>query len=183
MPVWTSPLPFDLRRPRQRLRFYDLALVFCSQHNGFWKRRFGHLLEAVPMRHLGARNGRLFHYNDGPQTQKNPLDMIRWVPPPPPDTHFVQAKPYSCNRGIFNKYGTARPTPHYIWVDDNFFAGIPPPKSGCHSLWRRAWTQLSRSWVTPTLWFAHEPCPLKNSEHSLSPTPWFFLGLFLTRIA
>ena len=53
---------------------------------------------------------------------KSLLDMIRWAPPPPEGTHFVKAKSCSKNRGIFDADGSAKPTPHHIYVDDNLLA-------------------------------------------------------------
>ena len=52
--------------------------------------------------------------------------MIRWAPPPPPGTRFVQARRCSQNKGIFNDDGTTKPTPHHIYVDDNLLADTPP---------------------------------------------------------
>ena len=56
------------------------------------------------------------------QKHKNLLDMIRWAPPPPTGTRFVQARSCSRNKGIFNADGSAKPTPHHIYVDDNLLA-------------------------------------------------------------
>ena len=57
---------------------------------------------------------------------KHLLDMIRWEPPPPPGTQFVQAQPCLRNRGIVNNDGTTKPTPHHIYVDDNLLADTRP---------------------------------------------------------
>ena len=52
--------------------------------------------------------------------------MIRWAPPPPPGTRFVQAQRCSWNKGIFNDGGLTKPTSHHIYVDDNLLADTPP---------------------------------------------------------
>ena len=55
------------------------------------------------------------------------LAMVRWAPPPPPDTRFIQAQECSRNRSIVNRDGSTEPTPHHIYVDDNLLADTPPP--------------------------------------------------------
>ena len=50
------------------------------------------------------------------------LDMIRWADEPGPEVAFTKAKACTKNKGILDSSGTPKPTPHFIYVDDDLLA-------------------------------------------------------------
>ena len=52
------------------------------------------------------------------------LDMAGWEPVPADDVTFVQALRCTQNQGILDEHGNERPTPHYIYGDDDLIADI-----------------------------------------------------------
>jgi len=48
--------------------------------------------------------------------------MIKWAPEPRPNVKFTPAKACIKNEGILEATGEPRPTPHFIYVDDDLLA-------------------------------------------------------------
>ena len=52
------------------------------------------------------------------------LELVKWDAAPGPDVVFSQAKACSLNQGVLNTDGSKKPTPHFIYVDDNLLADV-----------------------------------------------------------